>query len=326
MQERSDTARSAATVMAIAISLASLFALSYSLALGRPTPHHIPAAQVGSPAAGHQRLIAALERQTRFGLHLSPYRDAAAAERAIEGQQVYAALLLNRSPPELLIASAAGISVARVLAEAAPRAVAASRQPLLVRDLRPLPKSDPQGLVSFYVTLAATLLGFVTMFQLRANVSGGMNLRQWLLAVLVLGLAGGFMLALISGPLLGSLPAPFAELWAALAAQILAAALFNCTMLTLIGKWAFIPTWGFFVALGNAASGGAVAPPLLPSFYGFIGRFLPTGATVETVRNAVYFPGEQHAQPMVVVAVWILVGLGAFLVSARWSGRTPSPA
>ena len=33
---------------------------------------------------------------------------------------------------------------------------------------------------------------------------------------------------------------------------------------TLALRWAFIPTWGLFVAIGNVASGGAVAPPLLP--------------------------------------------------------------
>lgn len=56
-------------------------------------------------------------------------------------------------------------------------------------------------------------------------------------------------------------------------------------MLTLIGRSASVPTWGLFVALGNALAGGAVAPPLLLGLYGFVGRFMPTGATVETIRT-----------------------------------------
>ena len=36
-----------------------------------------------------------------------------------------------------------------------------------------------------------------------------------------------------------------------------------------------------------------MAPPLLPAFDRFVGRFLPNGATVETIRNAVYFTDQQ---------------------------------
>src|SRR5205085_11029656 len=102
--------------------------------------------------------------------------------------------------------------------------------------------ADPQGLGSFDVTLAATILGFVTMFQLRANARG-MRLRDWLACILVLAAVGGLTLALVVDPLLGALRGSFGELAAALGAQIAVAALFNATMLTLVGRWAIIPTW-----------------------------------------------------------------------------------
>jgi hypothetical protein len=44
----------------------------------------------------------------------------------------------------------------------------------------------------------------------------------------------------------------------------------------------------------------AAAQPLLPPFYAFIGRFLPPGATVRTVRTAVYFRRDQHLEPFIV--------------------------
>ena len=61
---------------------------------------------------------------------------------------------------------------------------------LYIVDLHPLPPTDPQGLVSFYVTLASSILGFVTMFQLRANAPG-LKFRDWLAAIAVLAIAGG---------------------------------------------------------------------------------------------------------------------------------------
>jgi hypothetical protein len=313
--------RNAAVVMAIAVAMASVFAVSYTLALGRPTPHNIPAAVVGHPAR-RPGVIRALEAATGNGLRLTPYASLARARHAIAEQRIYAALALTGSRPRLFVASAAGTSVARVLEQAAQAVPARAGGPLQIVDLHPLPPTDPQGLASFYATLAATILGFVTMFQLRAN-AGGLSLRAWLVCIVVLALVGGLVLALITDPLLKALRGPFPELWAALGAEVAAAALFNAAMLTLIGRWAIIPTWGLFVAIGNAASGGAVAPPLLPGFYRFVGRFLPNGATVETIRNAVYFTDHQHLEPILVEAAWITGALVLLLIGAARRGRTP---
>lgn len=86
------------------------------------------------------------------------------------------------------------------------------------------------------------------------------------------------------------------------------AALFNATMVSLIGR---------------AASGGAVAPPLLPPFYSFVGRFLPNGATIQMIRNAVYFTDHQHLEPMLVQAGWLLACLTALMLVHRVWHRTP---
>jgi hypothetical protein len=306
--------------MSIAITMAAVFAVSYSLALGRPTPHHIPAGVVGDPSR-RPALVAALRAATQNGLELQHYPSVAAARQVIAEQRIYGALVLTRARPELFVASAAGTSVARLLEQAATHLPPSAGGPLQVVDLYPLPSSDPQGLVSFYVTLAATILGFVTMFQLRANAPG-LSLRAWLICIAALAAAGGLILALVVDPLLGALHGPFLELWAALAAQVTAAALFNSAMLALVGRWAIVPTWGLFIAIGNASSGGAVAPPLLPAFYRFVGRYLPNGAAVETIRNAVYFRHHQHLEPILIEAAWI-VGAFAVLMLAALRGRTP---
>ena len=242
--------RNAVVVMAIAVTMVSIFAVSYTLALGRPTPHDIPAAVVGQPAR-RPGVIPALEAATGNGLRLTAYPSLARAEHAISEQRIYAALALQDSRPRLFVASAAGTSVARVFEKAAQAVPARAGGPLQIVDLHPLPPTDPQGLVSFYATLAATILGFVTMFQLRAHAES-LSLRAWLVCIVVLALVGGLVLALITDSLLQALRGPFLELWAALAAEVAAAALFNSAMLTLIGRWAIIPTWGMFVAIGNA--------------------------------------------------------------------------
>ena len=314
--------RNALVVVVIAAAMGAVFATSYSLALGRAEPHQIPLGLVGSDA-GSPGLVAALERGVHGQLAFRPYASADAAEEAISEQRVYAALVVAPGRPRLLIASASGASVARVLEAAAATVVSSTGAPELdVVDLHQLPRSDPQGLVSFYVTLAASILGFLGCFQLVANAKG-LSLRAWLAFVLLLAVLGGLLLTLATGPIIGALHGPFAELWAALSAEVAVAALFASTMVVLIGRWAILPTFTLFVILGNASSGGAVAPPLLPRPYELVGRFLPPGATVETIRTAAYFPSAHQWEPIGVMATWLLCGLGALVVCSRRRGRVP---
>jgi hypothetical protein len=100
------------------------------------------------------------------------------------------------------------------------------------------------------------------------------------------------------------------------------AALVNSTNLALLGGWAILPTWLLFVIVGNAASGGAVAPPLLPPVYAFVGRWLPSGATVEALRNVVYF-SEHDASAYAVLAGWLVVAVVALVAVHRVWGKSP---
>jgi hypothetical protein len=314
--------RSALVIIAVAITMASLFAASYSLMLGRATPHHIPAGLVGDPAR-RPELVNALKRATGGALQFHPFYSVEAVRTAINEQKIYAALVLEPGKPQLLISSASGVSVARVLEQAAVQVAQRVSPPLAIVDLHPLPPADPQGLVGFYVTLAATILGFISMFQLAAHAPQ-LSLRAWLACIVVLAVLGGLSLALVTDPLIGALRGAFTKLWASLAAEIAAAALFGSAMRCLVRAWAIVPTWLLFVVLGNTSSGGAVAPPLLPPLFAFVGRFLPPGATVDIIRRSVYFPHAQHIEPFLVQACWNICALAALLVCVRLRHTRPA--
>jgi len=63
-----------------------------------------------------------------------------------------------------------------------------------------------------------------------------------------------------------------------------------------------------FVILGNSASGGPFARPLLPSLWRTIGGLLPPGASVDLARSALFFDGARIAGPIVVLVVWAALG------------------
>jgi len=132
-----------------------------------------------------------------------------------------------------------------------------------VVDTHPLASNDPNGLDIFYLMLVATIIGFITVFQVRGNAPA-LELRHHLVFVPTLAIAGATVLTLVDGPLLHRPAALYPEEWGILALHLLAVASFASLMTGLLGRWAILPTWLFFVVLGNASSGRAVSPPLLP--------------------------------------------------------------
>jgi hypothetical protein len=97
-------------------------------------------------------------------------------------------------------------------------------------------------------------------------------------------------------------------------------------MIVLLDRWAILPTWLFFVVLGNSSSGGAVSPPLLPRLFALISQWLPSGATVTSLRDAVYFDSYQHAEPIAVLVTWgVLLFAAWLLVSRRREARDAQP-
>ena len=300
----------------LAIVMGSLFVTSYSLALGDPVPHRIDAGLVGDPT-GQAHTVDAVQRVADGSLVLHRYASLPAALYAMDKQDIYVALDLTSKRPTLYVASAAGASVARVLEQ-----ISAVDPMVRVIDAHPLETTDPNGIELFYLMLVTTIVGFTTVLQVRAN-AGSLSLRRWTAFVIALAVAASLVFTLVEGPLLHRLHLPVLESWGILALQLVAVASFASLMAVLIGTWAILPTWLFFVVLGNSASGGAVAPPLLPAPFAFVSQWLPSGATVAALRNAVYFPACQHALPIAVLATWATAIFAAMLLVSHRLGKSP---
>lgn len=311
--------RKAATVIAIAIVLASSFAAAYTVALGRPSPRNLPVGVVGSSAITAPFVDALHRNKSEFDVH--QYSSRQDAIDALNRQRITAAIDAAATPPQLLLSSASDPSGSRALIQLDQTQPGQFILPIV--DLHPLPPSDPAGLATFYLVIAATILGFITMFQLRANVKT-LSLRRWLSCLVVLAVVGGAALAGVTGPVLGALSTPFPQLWLLTSVQIAVAALFNSAMLVLIHRWAIIPTWLVFILLGNTSSGGAVSASLLPQPFALFNHALPSGATVSAIHAATYFPDNQRVLPFVVLGLWLVGSLVALIVASRTLHRSPA--
>jgi hypothetical protein len=305
----------AAFVSVLAIVMGSLFLTTYMLALGDPVPRRIDAAVVGKPAS-HAQVVNAIERAADHGVRFRRYPSLAAARQALDQQKVSAALDVSQPTPHLYVASAAGASVARVLER-----VALTDSRIRLVDTHPLAPADPSGVDVFYLVLISTIVGFLTVFQVRANAAELPPRQQWRF-VLAFAPSAALVLTLVAGPILHRFALPIPESWAILTLLIVTVSSFASTMLALLGRWAILPTWLFFVVLGNSSSGGAVSPPLLPRPFALVSEWLPSGAAVTSLRNAVYFHPDQHAQPIAVLATWAAAAFAAMLIASRRQAAT----
>ena len=77
-----------------------------------------------------------------------------------------------------------------------------------------------------------------------------------------------------------------------------------------------------FVILGNSASGGPFARPLLPGLWRTIGGVLPPGASVDLARSALFFGGARIVGPILVLVVWAALGT---VLSFALGGRIMNP-
>ncbi|WP_431948535.1 ABC transporter permease [Actinacidiphila sp. bgisy167] len=297
---------------------AGLFAGSYSFAMAHPTPHHIPVAVVDdSPSA--RRFVARMDAELSTRLVQRRFATRAAAVDAVERQRVFAVVQTKAENGAISfdLVSAAGASVARVLAAAAPTAAAQAGVRLSLGDLKPLQPGDPQGLAIFYITLAAVIVGFLGAVQLTVHASELRPLERFA-AIVVYSALGSLSIVAVVDWGLHVLRLPFPESWAVLTLTMVTSGLVFTAFYMLFDKWAILPTWLLMVLLGNPSSGGAVSWLLLPQPLGVIGRWLPPGASVNAQHNAIYFADDQYAFPYLVLLGW---AVAAAAIAWIWRRR-----
>ena len=306
-----------ALIVALVIAIAgTLFVASYGIALGDPTPRNLPIGVVGD-ASFAQDVGAVFDAAGIGTFTTETFASTSDADDALTQQQVFA--IVERGPGDeldVVVSSASGASVAQLIeqsrttARECPRAPgdgdgrASARQersagprPLLPRDGR-----DHHGLHRRRPD--------ENQRNLTLGGEVGWDVIRSALAALCL--------TLIVGPVLGLDAVPILPTWLTLTVAMLVAAMFyNSARVTIGATWALLPRWILFVIVANPASGGAVPPELLPPFYEFMGRWLPTGATVYILRDITYFPTAVNPEPIIVMLAWLVAATTVFMLVRR---------
>ena len=320
MANTAPTPKAVALVLLPALVLMLTFAFFYVGAFHEPTPHHVPLAVVGPPSVAAQ-----LNRLPGQPLDARQASSRADALSQINDRKVYGAY--EAATNRLFVASAANRATAVALEQVFDRVAAAQNRPAArVTDVKPLPLSDPNGTAAFYAVIAwvfggyigATLIGLIgsprstsrRRAAARVGALGGFAIVAAILSVVMLRVCfdtfSGHVVAMCA---IGALTV-FAG--GAATAGIQAAAGPAGTGLVIL----------VFVILGNSASGGPFARPLLPGLWRTIGGVLPPGASVDLARSALFFNGARIVGPILVLVVWATLGT---VLALALGGRIMSP-
>ena len=304
--------RAVSLVLLPALVLMLAFAFSYVGAFHDPTPHHVPIAVVG-PAA----VTARLDSLPGGPLDARQASSRADALSQIDDREVYGAY--DAADNRLYVASAANRATAIALERTFDRVAAAQRRPAVrVSDVKPLPVKDPNGTAAFYGMIAwvfggyigATLIGLIGNPRSHSRRRGAARIGALAAFGIVAGVTSVVMLRVCFGVFAGHVVA----LCAIAALTIFASGAATAGVQAAAGPAGTGLVILVFVILGNAASGGPFARPLLPGLWRTIGGVLPPGASVDLARAALFFDGARIVGPSLVLLGWAV--LGAALVIA----------
>jgi hypothetical protein len=316
----SPTPKAVAIVLLPALVLMLAFAFFYVGAFHDPTPHHVPVAVVGPPAVSAQ-----LNRLPGAPLDARQVASRQEALSQIDDRKVYGAY--EPATNRLFVASAANRPTAIALETTFNRVAAALRQPAVrVTDVKPLPPKDPNGTAAFYAVIAWVFGGYIgsTLIGLIGSPRSSSRKRAAgrIAGFAAFGVVAGILSVVMLRASFGVFSGHVLALWAIAALTIFASGAATAGIQAAAGPVGTGIVILVFVILGNSASGGPFARPLLPGLWRTIGGVLPPGASVDLSRSALFFGGARIAGPILVLVGWAALGTA---LAVALGGRIMNP-
>jgi hypothetical protein len=320
------------TALLIALAVVALQALLIPL-FAAPAAHLAPR-DLPIAVAGPPQLAAQLAAAHPGAFEITTVSGPAAADAAIKDRRVYGAIVVTATGPEVHVASAASPTVAQLLTQAAATTGQSAAQPgqaagqaagqaVPVRDVVPVDAGDPRGagFAAGFLPLAITslLAGILIFFFVPRRAAR-------LLAVITFAAAAGLAAGAVLVYWLGILPGSYLAVAGALALFALAVSGAMAGLGAALDRGGLALGGAVLFLVGNALSGIAAAPELLPQPWGAVGQALPVGAGSTLLRSVAYFDGHGAGAAAGVLTAYAAGGLILIVIGGRRLARKPVEA
>jgi hypothetical protein len=313
-------------LMAGVLGIEVLFLLSYTSALTRPYPHGLRVAVIGPQP--FKAVVRELFQHHSGALVEVPARDERSAQRLMSHGLAAGYIELEQGRLKVACAGVPSPAVCATFRTALSEMPA--RLPYSIREELPLPVSDPEGLVPFYLTISWVVGGyFVASLVALARgteprpTMGWLRLASFGAFSLVSGLAGA---ALAEGALVSRTSTGHGFLLTAAtgALAVAAVACSSAALEAIFGQFGIGLSVLLFVVLGNPSSGGPYPPEFLPSGWRQLSSLMPNGACLRCIRAIWYFQGTGCVKPLLVMTGWMLIGAALFIAAVTFLNARPA--
>jgi len=284
--------------------LTTLFAVNYTSSGHEPVANKMPFGVVGSTA------LANAAQNPLFSLDLTSYNTQDEVTAAMDRGEIYGALVTNADgSSELTVVSTISDLSPLDIVKNFEHAATSAGDKLTTKTYAPTPLApkDPFALVPATVLVALLVGGYMSAAML--TTATGAASRRWR-GVWLLGFAAFTGLAVdlaVTYWLQGFPERSFWIAWPILSLIILAVSFFTAVLRRVLGPAGVVVTLIVILQFGNPSSGGSNGAAYLPSFWNDIGPFLPPRNAFLLLRNTLYFDGNGVAQPLAVLAAYVVV-------------------
>ena len=304
--------------LAATIALGLLWFVIYGQAYAQPRPHDVPVAVVGPPPVVAQ-LAVGLHEHNAF--RVVPVTSEADALALVQRRQADA--IVNAFTRKLQTAQAAsglaGLALTQIFS-AQPGGLALQHS-----ELKPPAAADPTGVALLLIVIALVLIGYpggVLLAVLSATRRPTGTSDAALRTLLIVAFSGlsALLVALFCDPILGYYDGQFLALWG-WGTLLCAVAMASGAALTAIGPAGAAFGLVVFITFGITSSSIPIPWNFQSGIYRVLGPFLPEGAALNGLRDAIFFGTASQAQNLEVLAAWIVVA-AAILLAFGWRSRT----
>ena len=303
------TTSSPRTLVGIVVGLTVMVALML-LAFAAPAlnsgPKDLPLA-VSGPEHTISKVTAALDEQAPGTFDVTTYATEQEGAEAITDREAIGGIAVGAKGVTVQTATGAGTAYTQVL-KGVGAGLEESGQEVTYVELAPTTTDDPQAVGVSTLGLPLVFGGMATAALLLLVYKGSTLMR--VVGATAIALLAGFVATAILQLGFGALDGDYWLTSLSISAGILAISATVLGLGTLLGA----PGIGIgavtMLFVANPLSGLANGPQWLPGVWGEVGQLLPVGAAGSLVRSVAYFDGGGAMPHLVVLAVWIVVGVG----------------
>lgn len=284
-------------------ALVTVLATAFAWPTSHIEPRDLPVGISGSPQFV-TKITAALNAQDPGAFDITVAPNESAGRQQLRENDSYGLFQETSDGPHLVLASAGRPAVAGLLTEVETRMIQGTA-PAAVSDEVSAPADDPHSAV-FTAAALPTVLGAVAAGVILA-LGQGSRLRRALSAALVAVLSG-LALTLVLDNWLGALHGDWWALAGCYALGVGAIVTAINGLSNIFGRAGLVATAATIMLLGNPLSGAPSATELLPNGWSALGRALPPGALVNSIRGIAFYHNHGTSGSILVLAVWGTVG------------------